>query len=120
MRAVIVAGSDLAQALDAKDLAGGDLVVAVDAGADALAVTKLVPDLFIGDMDSVTTETRTMMQAKGVETILLSTDKDETDLEHALRLVVDRGADEVIVLGPWVGHVWTIFSAMSSCSRLLG
>ncbi len=109
MRAVIVAGSALSRALDLKDLSTGDLIVAVDAGADAFAGMALAPDLFVGDMDSVTTETRAMMQAKGVETIVLRTDKDETDLEHALRLVVDRGAKEVIVFaalgGPRLDHL---------------
>jgi thiamine pyrophosphokinase len=99
MHAVIVAGSSLTGELDAYLFDDADLVVAVDGGADALSRVGLVPDLLVGDMDSISPVTRETLEARGVEVVLLETAKDETDTEVALRLAVDRGADAVTVYG---------------------
>ena len=99
MHAVVVAGSSLAAELDAASLVAADLLVAVDGGAEALAKVGLVPALLVGDMDSITSETRRAFESQGVEVVLLPTEKDETDTEAALRLVVGRGADDITVYG---------------------
>jgi len=99
MHAVVVAGSSMAVELDAASLAAADLLVAVDGGAEALARVGVLPALLVGDMDSVGTATRRSLESQGVETLLLSTAKDETDTEAALRLAVDRGAGEITVYG---------------------
>lgn len=99
MRAVVVAGSSLSTDLDRAALASADLLVAVDAGADAIARAGLIPALLVGDMDSVTPETPAALEGRGVELVLLPVAKDETDLEAALRLVVERGADDIVVYG---------------------
>lgn len=99
MRAVVVAGSDLSGALDPALPASADLVVAVDAGADALARVGAVPSVLIGDLDSISPQARSSLEAQGVEIIVLPVAKDVTDTEAALRLVIDRGADDIVVLG---------------------
>jgi thiamine pyrophosphokinase len=99
MRAVVVAGSSLAAELDRAELAAADLLVAADAGAETFAKMGLVPALLVGDMDSVSPQTRRALEDQGVEVVLLPTAKDETDTEAALRLVVDRGADDITVYG---------------------
>jgi thiamine pyrophosphokinase len=99
MRAVVVAGSSLTTELDASLLAVADLLVAVDGGAEALARVGLAPALLVGDMDSISLRTREALEADGVDLVLLSTAKDETDTEATLRLVVERGADDITVYG---------------------
>lgn len=99
MRVAVVAGSDLSHELDLEQFIGGCLIVAVDSGAEALMRVGVVPDLFVGDMDSVGAETRSRLRNERVETVVLPVAKDETDLEHALSLVVDRGAEDVRVFG---------------------
>jgi len=96
---VLVAGSSLAVELDGALLAAADLLVAVDGGAEALARVGAVPALLVGDMDSVGPETRGSLESQGAEVLLLPTAKDETDTEAALRLAVERGADEITVYG---------------------
>jgi thiamine pyrophosphokinase len=60
-------------------------------------------------MDSIGSTTRTDFESAGIEVVLLETAKDETDTEAALRLVVDRGADEITVYGalggPRIDHL---------------
>lgn len=99
MHAAVVAGSRLSAELDPDALAAADLLVAVDGGAEALAALGLAPALLVGDMDSITPETRRAFEGQGVETVLLPTAKDETDTEAALRLAIHRGADDITVYG---------------------
>ncbi len=99
MHAVIVAGSALGGPLDPSLLASGDLLIAADSGADAIASAGLQPHLLVGDMDSVAEATWRALEAAGVETHVLPVEKDETDTEVALRLAVDRGADRITLLG---------------------
>lgn len=99
MRAVVVAGSSLTSELDAAVMRSADLLVAVDGGADALARTGLLPGVLVGDLDSISSPTRRSLESQGVEVVLLSTAKDETDTEAALHLAVERGADDIVVFG---------------------
>jgi thiamine pyrophosphokinase len=99
VRAVVVAGSPVVDELDEVLISSADLVVAVDGGADALARIGLVPDLLVGDLDSISSETLADLRARGIQKEVLPTAKDETDTEAALCLVVGRGADEIVVYG---------------------
>ncbi len=109
MHAVVVAGSLLAGALEPTAVASGDLLIAVDGGADALAAAGLVPSLLIGDLDSISPAALEGLQSRGVEVIRLQTAKDETDTEAALRLAIERGATEITVFnalgGPRLDHL---------------
>jgi thiamine pyrophosphokinase len=99
MRAVLIAGSSSSIALEPEVLAGADLLVAVDGGAENVAGGEVKPDVLIGDMDSVTADTRRILEESGVEVVRLPAAKDETDTEAALRLVIERGADDITVYG---------------------
>lgn len=109
MHAVVVAGSLLVGELDPAAVAAGDLLIAVDGGADALARVGLTPDLLIGDLDSVSAAVLADLEARGVELVRLQTAKDETDTEAALRLAIDRGATDITVFnalgGPRLDHL---------------
>ncbi|NLO28059.1 MAG: thiamine diphosphokinase [Actinobacteria bacterium] len=118
MHAVVVAGSSLTMELDAALFARADLLVAVDGGAEALARACLVPDILVGDMDSISASTRASLEEQGVEMVLLRTAKNETDTEAALRLAVARGAGEITVYGarggPRLDHLLANLFLLSS------
>jgi thiamine pyrophosphokinase len=82
-------------------LAGWDdaLVIGADAGGLHAAALGLELDLLIGDFDSLDAESRTSLEAQGVEVKLFPAEKDETDLELALLEAVKRGAEHIVVLG---------------------
>lgn len=61
------------------------LVVAVDAGAEALRAAGRVPDLLVGDLDSVTSETAAWCERQGTRVERHPTRKAATDGELALR-----------------------------------
>ncbi|HJN39368.1 MAG TPA: thiamine diphosphokinase, partial [Chloroflexota bacterium] len=68
-----------------------DLVVAADGGADHLKALGVAPGLLVGDLDSITGEHRTELEAQGVEIVRHPQDKDATDAELALLATLDRG-----------------------------
>jgi len=66
-----------------------DHLIAVDGGADFLKDLEILPDIFVGDMDSVSEETVRWLKEKKVPMRVYPQEKDETDLELALLMVKD-------------------------------
>lgn len=97
--AVVVAGSSLERSLDPRSLLEADLLIAADRGAEALLEAGRLPDVLVGDMDSLRPSTLQDLRARGVEILPLHAEKDETDLEVALRVATERDATAVTVYG---------------------
>jgi len=108
MHALIIADGDPPDraALDAAwpgwddDLA---LVVAADGGARACPALGLVPDLVVGDGDSLGAAELEALEAVGVAVERADVDKDETDTELAILAAVRRGATRLTVVGAFGG-----------------
>ena len=98
MKAIVVAGGD-AVATDAALLSGADVVIAADSGAHWLDAWGHLPDLVIGDMDSIDPALLERLVAKGIEVERHPTDKDASDVELAVSRAVADGADQVVILG---------------------
>ncbi len=82
-----------------------DLLIAADGGARYCEAIGITPAVVIGDFDSLDSDELNKLQSSGVEIIQYPARKDQTDLELALELAVDRGADEILVLGA-LGARW--------------
>jgi thiamine pyrophosphokinase len=98
VRAIVVAGGD-AVGEDAARLAGADLVIAADSGAEWLAGLGIRPDLLIGDMDSVDPGLLERLRNDGVTLERHPPDKDASDAELAIVRAISDGADEVVIVG---------------------
>jgi thiamine pyrophosphokinase len=98
MRAIIVAGGQL-DAADVRQLAAADLVVAADAGANALEAAGRRPDLVVGDLDSADPAVIARLQAVGVPIERHPADKEASDSELAVERAADLGATQIVVLG---------------------
>jgi thiamine pyrophosphokinase len=73
------------------------LVIAADRGAEALLSLGLLPDILVGDMDSVE-PSRLEALPTSVQVLRFSRDKDETDLELALLEAVRRAPESAEML----------------------
>ncbi|GAB4223829.1 MAG: thiamine diphosphokinase [Acidobacteriota bacterium] len=80
-------------------VAGADLVVAADGGARHAVALGMDLDVVVGDLDSLAPGDVAALEARGVAVHRHPADKDETDLELALRLALARGARQAIVVG---------------------
>jgi thiamine pyrophosphokinase len=98
VKAIVVAGGDAAPE-DATHLQSAGMVIAADSGAHWLESCAVLPDLVIGDMDSIEPALLERLTTAGVAVERYPADKDASDVELALSRAAAGGADEVVILG---------------------
>lgn len=100
MRAVIFAnGTFNNSSTILSELGEDDLLIAADGGALHCLAAGLWPETIIGDFDSISPSQVQDLISRGTQLIEYPRDKDQTDLELALRYAVQQGAKEIIFLG---------------------
>ncbi len=100
MRAIIVANGHVAENEKYGHLVRlGDLVIGADGGAFVAQQLGLEPQVVIGDMDSVLPELRARLEEHGCQFVHYPPRKDETDTELAIQYALQRGAQEILLLG---------------------
>ena len=82
-----------------------DQLVAVDGGANHCMALGLVPNLIVGDLDSLTPDTLAHFTQMGIPFERHPAHKDETDLELALLGAVREGAEHIILAGALGGRL---------------
>lgn len=102
---VLVGGSAVPPDLLASELALADAVVCADGGAAALAHAGRLPDVLVGDMDSIDGALLRQMEAAGVRTVKAVAEKDETDGWLAVDEAIAMGATDITLLGALGGRV---------------
>lgn len=128
MRAVIFANGEF----ERPDLMAGlinaeDFIIVADGGLRHIRSLKLVPNLLVGDLDSVNENDLDWLKAQEVEILKFPTDKDFTDLELALDEACKRGFTEIMLtaaLGGRADHAQANIALlsrpeMSSCNLFL-
>lgn len=106
MRAIIFANGVMNNWPTALDLLPeNDLLIAADGGLNHCLHWGIIPHVIIGDMDSVDPVDLSAFEKKGVEVIKFPPHKDETDLQLAIQLALDRNIQEIFVLGA-LGARW--------------
>lgn len=77
-----------------------DIVIAADSGIEFLYRHQLKPDILVGDFDSANKEIVAYYKNDTeVEFREFQPEKDDTDTEIAVLLAIEKGADEVHLLG---------------------
>lgn len=105
MRALIVLGGDLPSPPLLKRCASeAELTIAADRGLEAFEAAGVLPDLLLGDMDSVSAGTLARREGS-TEMERLPCEKDDTDGGHAMEVALSRGATEITILGALGGRM---------------
>jgi thiamine pyrophosphokinase len=102
VKAVVIAHGDVF-AEDRSSLDGADLIVAADGGALQLARWGVLPNVVVGDLDSLGRDGADALAAKGVRVFRHPLEKDESDLELAVDYALGAGAQEVTLVGLFGG-----------------
>ncbi|MNB75987.1 Thiamine pyrophosphokinase [compost metagenome] len=98
-RAVIFAGGVLSDQF-LNELAPDDYIIGADRGALFLVKNGVIPDLAVGDFDSITPDEFKLIQDNCERVISCdSVDKDLTDSELALDLALEEQPEEILLLG---------------------
>lgn len=105
MKVVIFANGEIQkpESLQAM-IADGDFLIAADGGLRHIRQMKKIPDLLVGDLDSISEKDFHWLKKNSIEIQRFSTDKNQTDLELALYAALDRGADAILVAGALGGR----------------
>lgn len=75
-----------------------DYIICADGGTRHALALGLHPNLVVGDLDSISDEDRQTAEDGGAEIIRYSSDKNETDLELALRHALVRKSDAILIV----------------------
>ena len=76
-----------------------DFIICADGGMRHLFQMNLLPDMIVGDFDSIEEKYLEYLQAHHVERCQFSERKDFTDTELAVKYAVNRGATEINFFG---------------------
>jgi thiamine pyrophosphokinase len=105
MYTVIVANApDLDAAPYLAQIDAAEALIAADGGALPLLRLGRLPQLVIGDLDSLDAASQAALLSKGVELRRHPRAKDETDLELALLYAAERGASSIDIVGALGGR----------------
>jgi thiamine pyrophosphokinase len=100
MRAIIVANGQVKEDERYGHLVRpDDLIIAADGGASVAQQLGLVPQVVIGDMDSLSPELCSQLEERGCQLVDHPARKDETDTELAIQYALEQGAREILLLG---------------------
>lgn len=102
-------------------LANTELVIAADNGASTALEYGIIPNLVVGDFDSLTIPLQHLAE-RGSALVRANVEKDETDTELAIQTAVARGADEITLLGASGGmrldHTIANILLLASCETV--
>ena len=105
-RAVIVANGGMSADTDLKSLLRvDDLLIAADGGGRYCLQSGCTPQFVIGDFDSLSAAQLDELAAHGAEVLRHPARKDETDLELAVDLAIQKEIREILVLAA-LGRRW--------------
>jgi thiamine pyrophosphokinase len=82
-----------------------DLIIAADGGTRHVLALGLVPAFVVGDMDSLPDADRRAIEAAGTRFVLYPHDKNETDLELALRQALEFDPDAILLVSVLGGRL---------------
>lgn len=76
------------------------LLIAADRGYEFFLSVGLLPDLAVGDFDSLSESGRKALdQMTGDQVVRLKPEKDDSDTQSAMNLAINRGAKRIAILG---------------------
>jgi len=84
---------------------GIDFIIAVDGGSNKLRKLELLPDLIIGDLDSITEENKAHFKKEKVKIIKHPVEKDQTDSEIAVDYCKENNFEQLYLTAALGGRI---------------
>lgn len=94
-----------------------DHTIAVDGGAEVCLSAGIVPDVVVGDLDSLSTRSAEVLKTAGVRFAVVGVDKDVTDLDLAILEARSSGAGSVVVTGAFSRRLDHTLAAVGTIAR---
>jgi thiamine pyrophosphokinase len=114
MRVVIFANGELPDPAAAHALLrDNDYLIGADGGTNHLLKMEILPDLVVGDLDSLDEDAFFELTAAEVQIDQYPEDKDETDLELALHAAYEVHPDSILIVAGLGGRLDQSLAALS-------
>ena len=95
---------------------GSDIVIAADKGLDTCVRAGIVPDIVLGDYDSTDMRGRVDdLKRSGSYVEVYPAEKDFTDTEAAVMCALEKGAEELVILGATGGRLDHFLANLDLC-----
>ena len=101
MKAFVFAGGSIRPEGIFEKKEEGDIVIAADSGYLNAKKLGFSPDLLVGDFDSLGKANL----PDGVERLELPAEKDVTDTQVAIEAAIEKGADQIVIIGGLDGRL---------------
>ncbi|KNF08749.1 thiamine diphosphokinase [Gottschalkia purinilytica] len=99
MKILIVSNGNLEDICISDILEKHDLLICADGGARHLYKQNILPDIIVGDLDSIGDKVLNYYKKKEVVFHKFPSEKDKTDTELAIDYAIEKGATEISLLG---------------------
>lgn len=76
-----------------------DFILSADGGTNHCLQASLIPDLVVGDLDSISEESIQIIKKNGIPIEKFPVKKDKTDSELASDYVIDKGFKDITIMG---------------------
>ncbi|MBS5982003.1 MAG: thiamine diphosphokinase [Clostridium butyricum] len=127
MKAIIVTGGNKpSKKLLNSYIKSGDLIIGADKGSEYLYDYEIMPNIILGDFDSISEEKLKKIEEKQVKIIKFPPEKDYTDTEIAIMEAMKRGADTIYLFGGLgtradhsLGNIGLLLTTKNKGARLL-
>lgn len=83
----------------------GDFIICADSGYITAKRFGFVPDLLVGDFDSLDLSTVDKNELEKIEKITVPAVKDDTDTQLAVDIAISRGANKITIIGGLGGRL---------------
>lgn len=114
---LLVIGGSTPSARALRHISAFQRVVCADSGVDHARALGLTPDLVLGDMDSISDDSRAWATTQDARFEIADPDKDQTDTELALSAIVSWRPRALTVLwggGDRIDHVLGVMAAVAA------
>lgn len=96
---IVIFGGGILDSIFLEALSGDEYVIGVDQGAHWLLAHGVVPDIAIGDFDSVSGEELANIKKKIQQVNEFPPEKDFTDMELAVEHAIEQSPQDVVIWG---------------------
>ena len=100
-----------------KYLTEDSFIVCADGGANTAKKMNIIPDVIIGDFDSITRETHRYFERKKAVEMLRRSSQEETDLEKAMKHIRRKKIHQIVIIGATGGLIDHTFGNLSILGR---
>lgn len=100
MKALLVSSGSIHNLNLLKDLINkNDFIICADGGLNHLMKIQEVPDLVLGDFDSISQKALDYIEEKNIEVKKYPKEKDETDTELGISNIIKKGYKDITITG---------------------